>query len=115
MTLVNAITQQPNQKINLILSDNSVIQNFIMQYMDGNQGWYFSLVYGTFVINNMRAVVSPNMIRFAKGVVPFGLGIDTTDGYESLFIDDFSKGRASLYLLDETDVNNIEKIILNVS
>lgn len=115
MTLINAITQQPGQKIDLILPDNSVVTDFTMQYMDVNQGWFFSLTYGTFVINNMRVTVSPNILRASRRVIPFGLALDTLDGYESLFINDFSNGRASLYLLNPADVQSVEDIIQNVN
>ncbi len=115
MTLINAIGAQAGQQIDLILPDNSVITGFKMQYMDNNQGWFFSLTYKTFVINNMRVVVSPNILRAFRNVIPFGLALDTTDGYENLFINDFSNGRASLYLLDAADVQSVEDIIQNVS
>jgi len=74
-----------------------------------------SLVYGTFVLNNYRVVVSPNCLRAFRGVIPFGIACDTTDGYEDLFINDFSNGRASLYLLNSDDVKSVEDIIQNVS
>lgn len=115
MTLINNITEQPSQKVDLILPDNSVIKDFYMQYMDNNQGWFFGLTYGTFVLNGMRAVVSPNILRAFRNVIPFGLGLNTIDGYESLFINDFSNGRASLYLLNANDVQAVEDIIQNVS
>lgn len=104
MTLIDNITSQPNQLQNLVLPDNTIITNFNMLYMDNNQGWFMSLVYGSFVLNNYRVVVNPNILKAFIGVIPFGIGCDTVDGYEDLFINDFSSGRASLYLLDEDDI-----------
>jgi hypothetical protein len=108
MTLIDNITAQPSQKMNLILPDNTIISDFYLTYMDDNQGWFFGLTYGTFVINNMRLVVNPNILRAFNRVIPFSLGVDTTDGYENLFINDFSTRRASLYLLDADDITEVE-------
>lgn len=105
MTLINAITNQPVQSINIILPDTTVVP-FQLQYMDLPQMWFFSLP--TFNINNMALVVNPNILRSFNRVLNFSLGLDTTDGYESLFINDFSNGRASLYLLDADDIAEVE-------
>lgn len=112
MTLIDAVTNQPNQQINLILPDTTIVP-FILQYMDGNQGWFFSMP--SLNINNMALVVSPNCLRDFRRVIDFGLALDTNDGYESVFINDFTNGRASLYLLDAEDVADVEAIIQNVS
>ncbi len=108
MTLINNITAQPSQQMNLILPDNTIIKDFYLTYMDNNQGWFFGLTYGNFVINNMRLVVNPNILREFNRVIPFSLGCDTVDGYENLFINDFSNVRASLYLLDQDDIADVE-------
>ena len=107
MTLIDNITSSPNQQMNLILPDNSVITDFTMTYMDNPQAWFMSMTYGSFVINNFLVSVNPNMLSQFDGVIPFGIGCDTTDGYEPIFINDFSNGRASLYLLDEDDIEEV--------
>lgn len=111
MNLITGLTSTVNQAQNLILADGTNAP-FSMTYMDNQQGWFFKISYGNnFFLKNRRLVVSPNMLRAWRGIIPFGLALSTNDGYEPIFISDFISGRAALYLLDATDVQNYENIL----
>lgn len=111
MKLITGLTSDPNQAQNIILLDGSNVP-FSMTYFDNQQGWFFNLSYGSnFSLFNRRLVVSPNMLRTWRNIIPFGLALMTTDGYEPIFITDFISGRASLYILDTDDVQNYENIL----
>ncbi len=114
MRLINSITSDAKPKIDLVLPD-STVASLTLKYIDNQQGWYADLTYGTFAYKGFRLTVNPNILRAFRRIIPFGLALTTTDGYEALFINDFSNGRASLYLLDEVDVIEVEDIIQNVS
>ena len=111
MTWINTITDYPNQVLTLVLPGGTNIQ-FSLWYSDGQQGWLYSFTYGTFSISNKRIVVGANLLRAFRNLLPFGIAVTTTDGYEVINLNDFSSGRASLYLLDASDVAEVESTII---
>lgn len=110
MQLITAITNDPIQTLGLILDDGSTVQ-MQLNYIPAQQGWFYSLTYGTFQANLMRVVNSPNMIRKYRNIIPFGLSCTTIDGYEILNQSDFISGRASIFVLNPTDVSDVETMI----
>jgi hypothetical protein len=111
MTEITGLTADANQSQNLILPDGSSAP-LTLTYMDNQQGWFISLSYpGWSGCTNRRLVVNPNMLRAFRSIIPFGLALSTTDGYEPIFITDFISGRASLFLLNADDVQNYENIL----
>lgn len=113
MTIITGITAGAKQAMTLQLPDGSKA-SFYMEYIDGQQGWFYSLTLGSFSVSYRRMVVNPNMLRAFRGIIDFGLSCMTTDMYEPIFINDFSTGRAKLYLLDSSDIEEVESI-LNVN
>ena len=110
MTQITGITANAKQTLTLVLP-NGGQATLYLEYMEGQQGWFYSISYGTWSATYRRLVVTANMLRGFRNIIPFGLGIMTTDGYETLFINDFVNGRASLFLLDQDDVNTFEGIL----
>ncbi len=52
------------------------------------------------------------MLRQFRNIIPFGLACVIADGFEPVYQDDFTSGRASLYLLNEADVAEVETLII---
>lgn len=113
MRLINEITNEPRQNHKLILDDGTVI-DLSLRYVSNQQGWFYSIVYGSFELNNRRIVTSPNMLRQFQKFLSFGFAVTTTDGGEPVFINDFQNGRAKFYLLNSDDVLSVEEDILSV-
>ena len=109
-------TADPNQNLVIILADGTQI-NLTLNYFAGQEGWFYSLNYnsGQFIVNNRRLVTSPNMLAQFENIIPFGLAVTTTDGYEPIFLTDFVSGRASFYILEAADVVAIAESIINVA
>jgi hypothetical protein len=111
MTLINSITDKTYQALGLVLADGSKV-SMLLRYVSNQQGWFYTLSYGSFSVSNRRIVTSPNMLRAFRDIIPFGLSCTTTDGYEPIFSTDFSEGRAKLYLLTEEDMTYVEEEIV---
>ncbi len=110
MQQVTAITDDPNQTLGIILPDGSTV-SMTLNYIPAQQGWFYSLSYGSFEANLMRIVVSPNMIRRFRNIIPFGLAVTTIDGYEVINQSDWVSGRAQMYALFGTDIQAVETLI----
>jgi len=81
---------------------------FTLKYMPAVQQWVYSIVFGTKIINGKRLVCSPNVLRAHKDILPFGLAVTSIDILEPQYIDDFTSGRISVYLLQTADLAAIE-------
>ena len=111
MKLIDSLTSDANQVIRVALDDGSKI-DLSLSYLQNQSGWFYSIKYGSILtINNKRLVNSPNMLRQFKNFLPFGLACLVTDGFEPVYIDDFTKGRALVYVLNATDVLTAETVI----
>ena len=110
MQQVTAITDDIIQTSGIILDDGSVVQ-MTLQYVPAQQGWWYSLSYGSWQADLMRIVVSPDMLRKYRRVIPFGLAVSTIDGYEVVNQSDFVSGRASMFSLNAADVKSAEILI----
>lgn len=102
------ISDKPKQNFKLTL-DSGAFVDFYLRYVDNQRGWVYSMTYGTsFAIYNRRIVTSQNMLRAFQNIIPFGLACATKDGYEPVLQTDFSLKRAQLYLLNSSDVQQME-------
>lgn len=111
MKLLDIISADARQEFAVSLDDNSRV-TISLWYSSMQAGWFYSVSRGTFSVTNRRMVNSPNMLRQFRDFIPFGLACIVSDGLEPVFIDDFSTGRASLYILDSADIADIEDNII---
>lgn len=110
MKKITALTNDAKQSVNLVL-DSGARVSMQINFIPNQVAWYYSLTYGTFNVNNMRLVNSPNMLRKFRNIIPFGIACTVLDGYEPIFQSDFTSGRATLYLLNQTDLTSTETLI----
>ena len=110
MNLVTAFTNDYSQLIDLTLEDGSIV-NMSLTYVASQQGWFYSITYGSFSVLGMRLITGLNLLRKYRNIIPFGIRVDTSDGYEPVNINDFSSGRITFNLLSALDVQLTETYI----
>ena len=108
MYQINNISSEPNQSIDLVLPDGSSVATLTLNYSSNLKSWYMSLLYNDFSLNGRKVYSNPNILRQWKNTLPFGLACITTDNSDPFYVDDFSKGRCSLVLLNQAEVQNFE-------
>jgi len=114
MKQLTQISADSKQTVKFILDDNTQFTLY-MEYHDNTSGWYFDLTYNNFSITEQRMTNHPNILRQYQNIVPFGLFISVPDGTEPLYIDDFSTGRAAVYVLTAAEVATIEATLVSTS
>ncbi len=107
MNLIDNLTSEPTQVTNLDLGDGTFAV-LTLTYRPTVQRWAVAVLRGTFEVDGMNLCLSPNGLRQWKNVIPFGIMCVSIDGLDPLFIDDFTSGRVSLYLLNQADVASFE-------
>jgi hypothetical protein len=110
MKTITGLTDQPKQQTGLVLSDGSRAV-LTLEYRANQLGWFYDITWDSFTLNGQRLVTSPNILRQFRNKLPFGIAVVTTDNVEPLRQTDFAAGVATLYLLDSTDVSDIETTV----
>jgi len=112
MKQFSSLTNDAKQKTAITLDDGTLV-SVTLEYRDNQRGWFYSLNYGAtgFVINNRRLVVSPNMLRAFRNIIPFGFACISAGGSEPVFLNDFVSGRVGLYILESSDIPVAEAVI----
>lgn len=78
-----------------------------IEYKPSQYGWFISLVWGDFSINNERISISPNLLRQFKNVLPFGILISGFQAEEPVFITSWLENN-KFVILDQNDLSMIE-------
>lgn len=108
MRRITKLTGDARQKFDIIGEKGEQIP-FEAFFMPTQQLWTFNIGYSTFQVNGAQLVVGVNILRNYRRNIPFGLAIATQNGQDPAYIDDFSSGRAQVFLLNAAEVEQIEK------
>lgn len=103
MLYIPSITDDAKQQFNIVSEAGETV-SFNLYYCPRQIGWFYDISYGNFTANGLRLVVSPNTLNQWINIISFGLACSSTDGFDPYYIDDFTSGRISLYLLDAADI-----------
>jgi hypothetical protein len=109
MFLINEITNESKQRHHLVISkyNNATLT---LEFKPSQNGWFYSIEWQTFSVNNLRIVNSANILRQWVKIIPFGIGILTKSGQDPMTVDAFSSGEANLYLLTSDDTAYLESL-----
>ncbi len=110
MLQITTLTNEPKQRHQLILENRETV-NFRLYYSLRQQAWYFDFEYKDLVVNCSKVVLSPNTLRNFRKIIPFGIGFMADSYVEPFSIDDFSSQRVKMYILNQTDVEEVEKTV----
>lgn len=93
-------TQAPNGE-NLTLD---------IRYNTSTQAWFSDVIFGSFVLNNVRLVYTLNLLRQYLNIIDFGIAIFSDDGSDPFLINDFATNRVQIAILTPAEVAQIETI-----
>jgi hypothetical protein len=112
MLEITTLTAAPKQRHQLVLDNNETV-DFKLYYLSRQESWYYDFVYKDLTVNGSKVVLTPNSLRAFKRLIPFGLAFIADGNIEPFQIDDFESGRVKMYVLNESDVQEIEQEIFN--
>lgn len=110
MKQLTNITSRPKQQFDVRLDDGTAV-NIKMSYSAINRAWFMDIEYNGYISTCHQITNCPNIIRESQNILPFGIACAVNDGFEPWFVDDFSTGRANLYILNKDEVKEVEQTI----
>lgn len=82
-----------------------------LKHVQQQQGWFISFTYEGFTARGIRVTTSGNFIHKFRNLIPFGFSCVTEFNNEPMLLEDFSSGRAKIYLLNESEVKAYSEVI----
>jgi hypothetical protein len=113
MLQIQQITDAPRQTQTLILPDGTSL-SLSLYFRPMQFGWFITeLVYGAFVLKELRITNNPNMLYQFKNQIPFGLACFSSQNREPTQQNDFISGASVLYLLTSEEVAEYTELLQN--
>jgi hypothetical protein len=109
MIKLSGLTDYPAQKFTLIGESKEQI-GFSFRYMASQNLWKIDVSYGDFEAKGIILVCSPNLLRQWRNILPFGLMVASVDTLDPIYLNDFTEGRVSVYLLNLQEVADFERV-----
>lgn len=111
MYTITGINENPYQQQTVFIPAGGSV-TFVLQFVQLQYGWFFrSISYNSFLLENLRVTVSPNMLHQFRNQIPFGLSCVAANNREPSQQQDFSSGAAILYLLSQAEVNQYAEFL----
>lgn len=112
MNILNGLTSSPRQKLTFTPDEDTAEEcSMELWYSEGQAGWYFDLTYGDVVVTGRRLCCFPNVLRPWKGLLPFGLAVDTSHGLDPADVTSFTDGTATVYVLSSSELQTLESAV----
>jgi hypothetical protein len=106
MKEITGIKENANQSLNFVLEDGNTF-TIDLQFRSNVNAWYYTITSDVFTIRNKRLVNSPNVLFQYKNILKFGISVISNDGQDPAFITDFSTGRIRLFVIENTEKDEI--------
>lgn len=110
MRVNSSITSESKQFMVLPLENGETV-NFRIYFMPTQASWYYDFEYKNYISNGNKVVLSPNTLRHLRNIIPFGFAFIAEDKIEPFNIDDFVSERVLMYILNESDIQEVENVI----
>lgn len=107
MIRLQQIKNRARQRLSVSLPEN-VIFELVLKYQPTQQAWVMDIIYENFAVYNLALNVNVNCLYPFRNILPFGIMCVTNNSLDPFRVDDFSEGRAKLYVLTESDKTKIE-------
>ncbi len=108
MLYINKITRDPSQQMILTgLPGQRIVMT--LKFMPRIEQWVMGITWNGVSIQGIAVVASLNLLRQFRHVIPFGISCIRGDGLDPYTINDFADRFANLYLLNATDIEEIEE------
>lgn len=112
MNIITSLTSDPTQVFSLVGLEGENI-SCTLYFKPRMNGWFMDISSGAFDVTGLQIVNSPNILRQWKNVISFGIFVYSIDAEDPQFINDFSSGRIQMYLLSQSEVQEIESNIFD--
>jgi hypothetical protein len=110
MKKIDTLDDSATQTTSVSLDDGTTV-SLTFRYLPTVQRWAFDVEHQDLTTRGATLCLHPNILRSWRNVCRFGLAVSSTDGVDPVSLSDFSSGRVSVYVLDQTEINSMEALM----
>jgi len=107
---IDQLTSNGSQLFTLV-TDDGIELNCTLRFFPTQNQWILDIVSDNFNVFGITLVNSINILRQYLRIITFGILISGGTGLDPYRIDDFEQGRSNFFLLNETDLVDVEAIL----
>lgn len=104
---LSGFSNDARQRITFAIGDGSQVDLYL-EFRMQQQGWFFDLAWGTFILRGQRMTIHPNILRSFHQIIPFGLSVTSTQSFEPQTSTCLTDGTVTMYLLTGDSVDSME-------
>ena len=108
MYKINGISDAPYQEFTVGVPNTDEQVKITLRYMPTQRAWYMDFLYKNYEEKSIKLVLSPNLLRSYKKILPFGLSVVSINDMHPMNIDSFTAENNTLYILDKDFVDSLE-------
>ena len=113
MRQILEFTDHPFQTAQIPLEDKSGYAQITLYWAPTQLSWYFDIRYNDKISKGNKLVLGANILRSFSNLFPFGLMVVSDDLIEPFQITDFKIQRVKIYVLNNTEVLQFERLVYN--
>jgi hypothetical protein len=106
MLQITSITSEPKQKHKLPVEGFEDCE-MTLEWKDTQAGWFVTLVWGDWRVDNMRLCSLPNILMQWSNILPFGILVLTKSKQDPMTVDAFEQEEAALYVYSESERDEV--------
>ena len=110
MVEITKLTDNSFQTISVVNEDGLIIDIEFIFFPTQNR-WIYNLSNNQFILNGSILSLSPNTLNQYNNVIEFGMSVISVDGFGPSRIDDFSKNRIQVFILNASETKEISKLL----
>ena len=113
MKQIVEFTDSPYQTGQIPLEGGSTQASITLYWSYTQRSWYFDMEYGNIISSGNKLCLGANTLRCFKSLIPFGLMVVANDSIDPYQIEDLQSQRVKIYVLNKTEVQQIERLVYN--
>ena len=106
-------TDNPYQTAQIPLEDKTGYAQIWLRWAPTQMSWYFDIQYNNKTSRGNKLCLGVNILHTFSNIFPFGLMVVSDDLIEPYQITDFVNQRVKIYVLNNTEVQQLERLIYN--
>lgn len=106
---INGLTDNSLQKLRVDIPNDEGSMDIVLKFLPTQSTWVMDYTYKNITSCGNKLVLSPNILREFRNIIPFGIAVEASDSIPPMEITAFSSGRVTLNILDKEYVDNLER------
>lgn len=104
------LTDNSFQTISVVNEDGLIIDIEFIFFPTQNR-WIYNLSNNQFILKGSTLSISPNDLYRYDNLIEFGMSVVSVDGFGPSRIDDFSKNRIQVFILNTLETQEVSKLM----